>query len=209
MTTTEMYITGRGFGMKEALEATEAFGLEQGLTGKSVLQLRLLAEELFGMLSLMGEEAEAEYWITSDGSRFQLHLKSFVEMTDKMKKQMAAAAFYVGGKKEETEIIGFKGRLRKMIERHLLNPEKKNPLDSSISLISTGWSLHPLDRNHSETKEWTMERYKAEVRKHLGDTEEAIREWDELEKSVIARVADDVKIELLGSDVEITIFKSF
>ena len=41
------------------------------------------------------------------------------------------------------------------------------------------------------------------------DYEAARQAWDELEKSVVAHVADDVKVSIRGSVVEMTIFKKF
>ena len=49
---------------------------------------------------------------------------------------------------------------------------------------------------------WTLNRYKDSVR----DSEES---WDELEKSIIANLADDVAVSVKGNKVEILITKNF
>ena len=36
-----------------------------------------------------------------------------------------------------------------------------------------------------------------------------VEDWDELEKSVVARLADEVKIGIAGHDVEMVISKKF
>ena len=49
---------------------------------------------------------------------------------------------------------------------------------------------------------WTLSRYKDAQR----DNEEP---WDELEKSIIANLADDVTVAVKGNNVEIVITKDF
>ena len=34
-------------------------------------------------------------------------------------------------------------------------------------------------------------------------------EWDELEKSIVANIADDIKIAIAGNKVEMTAYKKF
>ena len=43
--------------------------------------------------------------------------------------------------------------------------------------------------------------------RYPGAEQEAQEDWDELEKSVVARVADDVKVSIEGRTVEMTILK--
>ena len=37
----------------------------------------------------------------------------------------------------------------------------------------------------------------------------AREEWDELEKSIVANIADEVSIAIRGSEVEMTVYKNF
>ena len=50
--------------------------------------------------------------------------------------------------------------------------------------------------------------YKNRVKNEAGDRE-ATEAWDELERSIIANIADDVKVKILGNKVEIIVFKNF
>ena len=49
---------------------------------------------------------------------------------------------------------------------------------------------------------WTLEQYRNSV-----NTEEQAEAWDELEKSVIASVADDVIVGVKGNRVDVVIVK--
>ena len=65
---------------------------------------------------------------------------------------------------------------------------------------------------HSSTPaldwEWSMTRYQDELRPNIQRQDAAaLAAWDELEKSVVARVADDVKVSIKGRTAEVTIVK--
>ena len=51
---------------------------------------------------------------------------------------------------------------------------------------------------------WSMEKYSENVKKN-GDK----KEWDTLERSIIANIADEIKVGIQGSRVEITVYKQF
>ena len=56
--------------------------------------------------------------------------------------------------------------------------------------------------------EWSMEDYREQLRQYREQNAEGSQEaWDELEKSVVSRVADDVKVSIMGRTVEMTIVK--
>ena len=54
-----------------------------------------------------------------------------------------------------------------------------------------------------------MEDYRQQLRQYREQNAEGSQEaWDELEKSVVSRVADDVKVSIMGRTVEMTIVKA-
>jgi hypothetical protein len=56
--------------------------------------------------------------------------------------------------------------------------------------------------------EWSMEDYREQLRQYREQNAEGSQEaWDELEKSVVSRVADDVKVYIREGVVEMVIFK--
>ena len=103
METEIMRITSQGLGMKEALAATEKAGLDAELERKEILRLRLLAEELFGMLRGIAGDVEADYRLERKDREFILHLASDVTMTKEMREQLLDvfrdAAEYWGDRK--------------------------------------------------------------------------------------------------------------
>ena len=73
MKTEKMIISSQEVGMPEALAATEELATKCGLERKQMLHLRLLAEELFGMLRGISGELEADYWVEYEGKSFEMH----------------------------------------------------------------------------------------------------------------------------------------
>jgi hypothetical protein len=198
----EIVITNQGTGMHDALEATEKLGTDCGLGGKEILHLRLLAEELFGMAQSIAGELEGQYWVVQEGSRYEIHLKSEVELTKEMHKRFID----VSTQGENAAAKGFMGKLRNMIAVALL-PKEDGASMLSMGLMSmgspTGMRAENLDYM------WSMNQYRTAVDHNRSADEQAEAAWDELEKSIVASIADEVNVHIKSSQVEITIIKTF
>ena len=200
MKTAEITILTDGTGMKEALATAEKIGVDSGLTPKENLRFRLLTEELFGMIVTITGGYEALYWIENEGKRFDIHLKSNIDLTVGMKD----ALIELSTKKENTAAKGFMGKIRDMIGSALL-PRDDGPAPLEMGLLSMGCT--PGYHVSGDVYEWSMLRYRAEMEN--SEDEEAADAVDELEKSIVANIADDVGVRIVGNDVEITISKKF
>ena len=64
----------------------------------------------------------------------------------------------------------------------------------------------PVDFHHHYTCAWTLERYVAQQKEKKSGSG---AEWDQLEKSIVAKLADDVIVGVRGRQVEIIIKKEF
>ena len=203
MKTSEIRITSRGDGMEEALAATERLGLDSGLGHKENLRLRLLAEELIGLQRGITGSVEADYRAWQEDKKFTLCLRADVNMSMELRRQLLAASS--SGKNAAAK--GLMGRIRDMIATILL-PEKESSLPSGLSLglMSMG---SPTQYRSGDAYAWTLKRYMSEVSSSREQDEEAAEAWDELEKSIVANLADDVSVRIEGSGVEIVITKAF
>ncbi len=194
-------LTNKGDGITEAMSMTERIGIESGLDKKSVLHLRLLAEELSGMLRGIAGEVAADYWLESDGTDFELNLKSEVRITSEMRSQFIDAST----ERKNDAARGFMGKIRVMIASFLITTKEVMPyaLMNSAAGIPTGGPAG------DGGMLWSMTGYRDEIRLRMEDGSSAAEAWDELEKSIVANIADDVKVGIVGNNVEITVFKSF
>ena len=196
MKTEKISINNRELGMTVALGMTEKLGAEQGLERKQILHLRLLAEELFSMLRSLTGEVDAEYWLEYEGKRFDIHMKSDVKLTDELRQQFLSAS--TSG--ENAAAKGVMGKLRVMIAEALV--AKPSVPAFSLGLVSAASPTAQVAG--ANAYQWSMEKYKAEVKKQKDE-----ESWDELEKSIVANIADEVSVRIIGANVEIIVSKAF
>ncbi len=67
----------------------------------------------------------------------------------------------------------------------------------------------PTQYRSGDAYDWTLKRYMSEVSSSREQDEEAAEAWDELEKSIVANLADDVSVRIEGQSAEIAITKAF
>ena len=204
MKTKSITVSNRGLGVAEALALTERLGADGALEKRQILHLRLLAEELFGTLRSIAGDVEAEYWIEWESKSYALHLRANVELTRERREALISVSSTGGN----AAVKGFTGKVREMIAVALL------PKDSGVSLLS-GLSLglmsmaSPSAQGSSDSLRWSMKQYKTAVNSERSGSTAAEEAWDELEKSIVASIADEISVSVRGSDVEITIFKTY
>jgi hypothetical protein len=196
MKTERISINNRELGMTVALGMTEKLGAEQGLARKQILHLRLLTEELFSMLRSLTGEVDAEYWLEYEGKRFDIHMKSDVKLTDELRQQFLSAS--TSG--ENAAAKGVMGKLRVMIAEALVT----RPSVPAFSLGLVSAASPTAQVAGANAYQWSMEKYEAEVKK-----QEDAESWDELEKSIVANIADEVSVRIIGANVEIIVTKAF
>ena len=190
-------IISNGENMDAALNEVEKVAVYKGLSGKSALHLRLLGEEMMGMMRSITGETKGVFWIEETDGLYDLHLKVDTLVDSKMRKQLLAASR--SGKNEASK--GLMGKLREFFFRDadediasFSSPLLAGGISQGAGVPVTDW-------------QWSLVRY---VDKHNADPNpsEAEKEaWDELEKSVVSHVADDVKVSIKGWETEMILEK--
>ncbi len=198
MKTDVIVVSSKGSKMEAALDQVEKVASYKGLPSRDALHLRLLTEEMMGMMRSLTGETEGEFWIEDQEGEYRLHLSVHTRMDSGKREQLLSAAS--SGKNESAK--GLMGRLRDFFDRGA---------DEDISSF-TNPMLLPGVYEHSSTPtldwEWSMTRYEDELSTRIErDDSQAKEAWDELEKSVVAHVADDVKVSIRGRQVEMIIIK--
>ncbi len=198
MKTDVIVVSSKGTKMEAALNQTEKVAAYKGLPARDALHLRLLTEEMMGMMRSLTGETEGEFWIEDQEGEYRLHLRVHTRMDSGKRDQLLSAAS--SGKNESAK--GLMGRLRDFFDRGA---------DEDISSFTSPLLL-PGVYEHSSTPtldwEWSMARYEDALSARIKRDDSQAREaWDELEKSVVAHVADDVKVSIRGRQVEMTIIK--
>ena len=192
-----IHVTSKGDGTQEALAQADASALFKGLDKKQAMHLRLLTEEMMSLVTELTGEKEADFWIETDKKGFQLHLNTVTIMNSEKRVQLLATS--TSGKNSAAK--GILGKLRDLLERSL-EPVDGVPMD----YYPAGWTYNSLETSTMMTTPadiWSFNQYRESISK-----EKSEEEWDELEKSIIANLADEVTISISGDTVEMTVYKS-
>ncbi|MCR5566778.1 MAG: hypothetical protein K6F61_07980 [Clostridiales bacterium] len=196
MKTDVITVSAKGKQMEKALEQVEKVAAYKGLSPKDTLHLRLLTEEMMGMMRSITGEPEGEFWIEDNDGEYALHLRVAARMSLEKRAQLLSVS--ASGKNEAAR--GLMGRIREFFDMGC---------DEDYDGFST--ALMPDAFEHSSSPvldwEWSMRRYENVVSAKMGQDDAAREAWDELEKSVVKHVADDVKVFIRGGYVEMTILK--
>ena len=190
-------VYSNGEGMDEALRQTELAALSYDLSQKNALHLRLLGEEMMGMLKGLTGEVDAEFYIEEENNNYVLHLRTDTEMYAEKRQRLVEATT----EKRDAAAVGITGKLRSLFASML---EPKNAETPSVSSLSSLGVFAP-SSSGSGAPMWTLSEYRDQVQ----EAEDAAEAWDELEKSVVAKLADDISIGIRGKCVEMTIHKKF
>lgn len=199
-----------GEGVKDALQETERFAGFVGLNEKDTMTLRLIAEETMGLVTAIAHDFDADFWVEneSDGKCF-VHLLAETRMNLSKKEELIDAST----SKTNSAYTGFMGKIREMIENSIYSYEEVSALQAEYgggpimyaSMGAMDFEAMPSSMMYM----WSMDNYKNNV-DEVRETSPAAQEaWDELEKSIMANIADDVKVSVKGDNVELVIEKQF
>ena len=180
--------------LKESEKVAEYVGLDH----KQAMQLRLLCEEVDGMLPNLIADFEGSLYIEYNEGVCKVNVSIKIpEFNTEKKEELISIA--KNGK--NAAAVGIVGKIRNAIENFFLAEETQGAFDVAASAyyLSTGYS-EGVDYSYL----WSLDQYRNNVK-----TEEKAEAWDELEKSVIASVADDVIIGVKGKRADIVIVKKF
>ena len=202
-------VTNTGAGVSAALEQVSASAAYHGLKAKEALRLRLLAEEMLGMLREITGETVATFWVEAEAKRYQLHLLAHPVLTGEMRKELIS----VSSSGKNAAAVGVMGKLRDIFERAFDATEVEDPSAyylQGLLLSSSAEGLDPMAYSaNANMITWSMNRFKSTVAEEKEINAEAREEWDELEKSIIANLSDEVSISIRGREVEMTVYKDF
>ena len=177
--------------LNKILCETEKTAEYAALNGKQAIRMRLIAEEFVGMLKELSQDFEGEFWIEREDLSFALVAQ--LHINEVMDKQTKRKFIDVSSDKKNAAAKGIMGKIRDVVE-NLLYPEN--------AMYSASFISYQLETAVLLNDQWTLNRYRDAQK----ENEEP---WDELEKSIIANLADDVTVAVKGNNVEIAIMKNF
>lgn len=170
-----------------------------GLTHKQALQLRLLCEEIDGMLPHIIDDFDGELWIEFENGVCKVNVSiEFKEFTSKKKEELVSIA----KNKKNAAAVGIVGKIRSAVENYFMDADNLQTYPMALECYQMGMEYCSSADYYSYI--WGLKQYRSTVKK-----EEKTEAWDELEKSVIASAADDVIVGVKGRKADIIIVKKF
>ncbi len=210
MKTDIIRIDSTGNGMEQALNEVEKFAGYEGLDHKQALQLRLLGEELMGMFRGITGTSEANFYAEGQNGECSLHLEASVNVNRSKKDELLSLS--KSGKNIAAR--GFMGKALELFEDFMLNYDDVQSYSAKneggyVPFMTLGMTGADTMDVASGMPFWSLEAYRSgvEQQKGSGDVDEEV--WDELEKSIVANLADDVQIGVRDRHVQMVILKKF
>ena len=171
----------------------------QTLGHREKMHIRILTEELLGMVEAIAGNFYAYYWIEDDSEGYHLHLEAKANMDTKKKD----ALIDVTTSKQNNSARGFMGKLRDVFQNYWMGYKE------TIHDSANGYDYMRCGMNDpgacGSSVIWSLSHYRTVVKEDDSNQED----WDELEKSIIANIADDVTVGIRGNHVELIITKKW
>ena len=150
------------------------------------------------MLPKIIDGFDGDFWIEFEEGVCKVHASIEIDrFTAEKKKELVA----VSKNKKNAAVTGIGSKIRSVLEDMFLDENVIRNYDISMQSFNFANSF-AVGTNYSYM--WSLGQYKNGV-----DKEEKAEDWDELEKSVIASVADDVVVGVKGRRADIVIVKKF
>lgn len=194
-------------GSDKALNAAEKFVVYNELGGKDGRHLRLLTEETISMLHGIMEDFSGSFWIESEQTKKGMlcRICLTIDRQANMEQEEHILSVASSGKNESTR--GVVGKIRELIRRSIQSSsseeekELRNMSDAWLGMgAGTGSAVVPIQGDNC----WSLQLYRNNL---SAQQNEKTQEWDELEKSIIAKLSDEVKVWLMTDETRIVVEK--
>lgn len=189
----------------DTLKVTEAAAKTakyNDLDKKQELKLSLLSEELVDMLPNLLKYGKGMFWIENKGKNFEIH--AVVEPDGLLPSSERERILSVSASGDNAAAVGIMNKIRIAAEVMMANYSVTagNNVNMYPDSPYAFYDMGAYADMGGYANAWSLATY----REGAKNKTEA---WDELEKSIIANMADDVIVGIIGGKVEITIKKSF
>lgn len=205
MTTDKLHVENNEECMERILAEADRLSEYEKYGAKDALRLRLLAEEAIGMLQGIVGQVDAEIWFEGDSEVSKICVKGKTDM-DRAKFDELLSVSSTG---ENTLAKGVMGKISEVLQLTFMSPGDL----SKCAILNYGMMVPGPDEpdlysfQAMQSNLWSLKQYRESLFDHRdqdGDNSDA---WDELEKSIIGNLADDVQVGINHGNIELTILR--
>jgi len=184
-------IEGNSWDVERALNEVDGFSRFQGLGAKQSEKLRLIGEELLGMIEGIFTVEYGRFWIEKCDDDYVVNLAAESTIGVRAKAILDAAS-------PNTEYKGIGGLVRKAVDsmgQMFRDSGADYAFTEQIDAALAGTSVES-----EEVLSWSLNRYSESV-----ERDEKADEWDELELSVLKTLSKDIIISYRNDRVQIKV----
>ena len=204
MNTKEITVRNDEESVKEVLALADQFAEDAKLTGRTKLHVTLLAEEAISMITAITGDFEGSFYIEGDEKGCKLHLDSRTSMDADKRRELLK----VSSSGKNAAVKGIMGKIRELFETGMEDYKEVAALQSDYGIGTIGYGEMGLDSSYAMTQAslvWSLSRYRDNVESTMNSQESSQEAWDELEKSIVANIASDVKVGIMKGKVSLVI----
>ncbi|WP_028243495.1 hypothetical protein [Pseudobutyrivibrio ruminis] len=204
----QIYVSSDEESLEQAYKKVDNCVAELSLKNKDSLRIKLLLEETIGMFEGMTNVFTALLWVEKYKDECAVKLVGNANIDADAKIDLLSVAS--SGTNQLAH--GFMGKVKDIIETGVLNYEAVMKLQQEYNgtpvnyaglgvYSDMGIAANP---NAFSGMMWSMEDYRASLADGKAENSGMMEAWDELEKSIVANIADDVIVGVNKNKVQIT-----
>ena len=193
--------------MAAARYATEDFAHSINLEQHEALQLELLTEETLGMVKALVDDFYGQLWYENEGKRCEIHLQATANVNADQREELLSMS--TSGRNAAAK--GFMAMLRDVVSSAMHSFGRS--MDNYGREVARYGAVNPASVSgfavDAMVPIWTLEAYREGLWERGLADDEAEEARDELEKSIVGKLADDVIVGVKGDCIELVIVKDF
>ena len=197
MTTVNLWISDAVLRNSDANEIMREFAEKNGITGKEYYHLGLLTEEVLGMANQILHMYDGELRVESTAAGYEIILEAAVHEKDGGKTVPAASP------------EGFMAKIAEMMNCSYVFENILEMPDDLAGMLPDYMSYGIREEKEAQAwaGRWSLSAYRDNLRNRREENPKAEPALDELEKSIVAHLADEVTIGIHGHRIRLVISK--
>ncbi len=204
--TGELYVNNTEENAEAALKKIDEFIARQNIDRKKMIHLRLLAEESIGMVKAMAQDFMALLSMEEENGEYHIRMTFKTDMSREKKSELLSVA--TSGKNAAAK--GIMGKVKDVIENGLLNYDNVMKLQQEYGggysdYIGMGMCVPGEIQMAGDPLVWSLSKYRSALGDGDGSSQTDPVAWDELEKSIVASLAKDVKVGVKKDRVDMVV----
>ena len=198
MTTAKLWISDAVRRNSDAYETMKEFAEKNGITGKDCYHLGLLTEEALGMANQILHVYDGELWVEGTAAGYEIILEAAVHERDGSKAVPTASP------------EGFMAKIAEMMNcAYMFENIVEMPEDLASMLPDyMSYGIREEKEAQAWAGRWSLTAYRDHLRNRQEENPNAEPSLDELEKSIVAHLADEVTIGIHGHRIRLVISKN-